>query len=266
MTVLRRFLEDRIRSNFWWLVGIAGLTLFSLAFYPSVKDSHDIDDVVKNMPAAVQSMLGLENGISISSAPGYLQARLFASTLPVLLLVLAVSTGSAAIGGSEEDGALEFLLSNPVTRRRIVIERYLGLALVLLVQVALFTVIAFAGAAVFDALSDVSSGGMLSTAFGAGTLALLHGSVAFTVGAWTGRRGPAIAAAGAVAAAGYLAHGLLTAVDVPTALRAVSPWYWYLHENQLAVGANVWSWLPALLLSVALGASAILGFQRRDLN
>jgi ABC-2 type transport system permease protein len=237
-----------------------------MAFYPSIRDSQDIDDVIADLPPAMQALFGLQDGVSISSAPGYLHARLFAALFPILLIVLAIGTGAAAVGGSEEDGTLELLLSNPMTRARLLAERYTALVLLLAGHLVLFTVEALALAAAFDALDGVSKGGFLVASAGAGAIALLHGTIAFTVGAWTGRRTTAIAVSAAVAAAGNLAQALLVAADVPEFVRFFSPWYWYLRENLLVQGPDAMAVVPALILSAAVAGLAWPRFLARDLN
>lgn len=266
MTVLRYFLRDRRRSAFWWALGFLALAAFTCAFYPSIKGQQDLDEVVKDLPPAVQAMFGFEAGISLSSAPGYLQARMFASLYPILLVVLAIGAGAGAIGGNEEDGGLELLLSNPVSRLRVQLERFLGMAIVVSIQGVLFCAFLLPLAAAFGALDGVSIGGLLAATAGGVTLALLHGSMAFAIGAWTGRRSVAIGGASALAAAGYLAHGLLATADLPTAIRLLTPWYWLLHENLLAKGPNLSAWLPALLVSCAIAAGSVPRFLSRDLR
>mgnify|MGYP002382442678 CR=1 FL=1 len=125
---------------------------------------------------------------------------------------------------------------------------------------------AIALAALFGALDGVSMGGLLAATAGSIALALLHGSLAFTTGCWTGRRSIAIGVASAVAAGGYLAQGLLAAADVPDAIRDLTPWYWFLHENLLAKGPNVSAWLPALVLSCLVAAASVPRFLSRDLR
>lgn len=266
MTVLRYFLRDRRKSAFWWALGFFALAAFTCAFYPSIKGQQDLDQVVKDLPPAVQAMFGFESGISLSSAPGYLQARMFASLYPILLLVLAIGTGAGAIGGNEEDGGLELLLSNPISRLRVQAEQFSGLAVVVFVQGLLFCAFLLPLAAAFGALDGVSIAGLVAAAAGGVTLALLHGSLAFAVGSWTGRRSIAIGVSSAVAAAGYLAQGLLAATDVPGAIRDLTPWYWLLHENLLARGPNLSSWLPALVASFLVAAASTPRFLSRDLR
>ena len=266
MTVLLRSLADRKRSSLWWVLGIAGLVIFTIAFFPSLKGEANVDELVKDMPAGVQVVLGIEDGVSLGSARGYLHTRLFSSLLPVLLLILGIGAGATAIAGAEEDGTLELLLSNPITRSRVALERYLVLPVLLLGLTAIAAVALLVFAPLAGALEDVSGAGLAAAFVGTAALALLHASVAFAIGAWSGRRNTAIAGASALAVAGYLAHGLMSAVDLPTAVQALTPWYWFLHENMLVRGPNLESWLPALVLSAGIAGVGFAGFLRRDLR
>ncbi len=266
MTILARFVYDRRRSMSWWLMGMAGLVAFTMAFYPSIRGEENFDELVQDLPAALQALMGVQDGVSLSSAPGYLWARLFSILAPLLLLVFAISAGSQAIGGSEEDGSLELLLSNPVTRLRVFVERYVAVASLLLVLGLALAASIFLSAPLVDALGELDKGGLVAACAGAYALALLHGTVAFTVGAATGRRGPAIAVPTAMAVAGYLAHGLLTAAAAPNAVRYLNPWQWYLADNMLAEGASAAAVVIPLLLCVPLVPAAAVAFFRRDLH
>lgn len=266
MTVLARFVYDRRRSTSWWLLGVAGLVAFTMAFYPSIRGEADFDELVQDLPAALQALMGVQDGVPLSSAPGYLWARLFSTLAPLLLLVFAISAGSQAIGGSEEDGSLELLLSNPVTRLRVFAERYAAVAGLLLVLGVALGASIFVSAPLVDALDELDKGGLVAACAGAYGLALLHGTIAFSIGAATGRRGPAIAVPTALAVAGYLVYGLLTAAGAPDGLRYLNPWHWYLDDNMLAEGASAIAVAVPLLLCVPLVPAAAILFLRRDLH
>ena len=126
MSVLGRFLEDRRRSMVWWSGGVAAYVAVNNAFYPTIKNVTGIENLVKDLPDAFKTLIGSNDQILITSPAGYLQGRVFSLILPVLLLIFAVGAGAYAIGGSEEDGTLELLLSNPVTRGRVLIERFVA--------------------------------------------------------------------------------------------------------------------------------------------
>ena len=266
MIVFTRTLRDRQRSSLWWAAALFGFMLFSVAFYPTVKGQADIDEIVQDLPASVQALFGIQDGVSIGSAAGYLQARLFSSLYPAILVAFAITAGASAVGSAEEEGAMELLLSNPIARHRAAIERFAAMAAILAALTAgSGVVLAIAGAPVglFD---GVSAAGVSSAIAGAGALALLHGAIAASVGAWTGRRGPALGIASGVALAGYLGFGLMSSAGLPLLIEAASPWYWYLHENMAIHGANFESWLPALVISLAIAAVGVAKFSRRDLR
>ena len=43
--------------------------------------------------------------------------------VPLLLMIAAIGAGAGAIAGEEERGTLELLLANPLSRRRLVLEK-----------------------------------------------------------------------------------------------------------------------------------------------
>jgi ABC-2 type transport system permease protein len=266
MTVGRRWLRDRRRGLLWWCLGIVALVAFTLAFFPTVEGDETFERLADELPPSLRSLFGLAEGAPLTSAPGYLHARLFSTLVPLLLVVYAVGLGARAIGGSEEDGTLELLLAHPVTRTRVAVERYLaGLALLAAVTGALVVGLASMAPPV-SALDGVAPTGLVGASIGAFALALLHGSIAYTVGAATGRRAPAIGIATAVAAAGYLIEGLLALSDAVDPLRFASPWHWYLGRNMLVDGVAPDAIVPPLLLSAALLALTTRLFARRDLR
>ena len=266
MTLARRFILDRWRTDGWWALGIVAMVAVNLAFFPGIKGKADLDQTLADLPPALKAMFGVESGISVGSAAGYLQAQLFSSVAPILLLVLAISLGSGAIGGAEEDGSAEFLLSYPVSRLRFLAGRFAGVFAVITAQTVVLLAANFALCPLFGALDGVSAGGLVTACLGCGALALLHASIAFAAGAWFGRRTPAISIASAVAAGGYVLLGLFSAIDAPGAIRNLTPWYWFLHENMLVNGPNLSSWLPACLLSLVIALAVTPRFLSRDLR
>ena len=115
MIVATRLVRDRSRGLLWWSVGMVGLVLLTVSFYPAFKDQgQTLNDLLDQMPEAVRSMIGYDERIPLTSPAGYLNARLFALLAPVLSLVFAIGLGAQAIGGLEESGQMEPLLANPI--------------------------------------------------------------------------------------------------------------------------------------------------------
>lgn len=266
MIVAARLITDRRRSLLWWALGMVGLVLFTVSLYPSVKDQQSIDDLIKDLPDTVRTMVGYQVDIPLTSPAGFVNARLFATVAPVVVLVFGIGAGTRAIGGAEEDGTLEQLLAQPVSRDRVAVERYLATIALLAAVVALFTVALLALAPLFGALDGIPVTHVLGACTAVYALALLHTTLAYTVGAITGRRGPAIAVTAAVAVSGYLIQSLLATTGTARPLRDLSPWHWYLQHNMLADGVDPAAlWLP-LIISVAVFIAGWARFRRRDLR
>ena len=266
MIAARRLVRDRSRSLLWWALGVGALVVSTTALYPTVEGNESLEQLAQDLPAPVVSMLGIDEVIGLTSAAGYLHARLFSSILPVVLLVFGIGLGTRALAGAEEDGTLELTLAQPITRRRLATERYSAAAGLIVSLTVVAAVVLVVSAAAAGALSGVSMTGLVAACAAAGSLAVLHASIAFAAGAATGRRAIAVGTATTIAAAGYLVHGLLGVTDVLEPLRFVTPWHWYLARNMLAHG-------PALgAVAVPLGVSGLLflaglaRFERRDLR
>lgn len=266
MTVLRRFLGDNRRSFVKWSVGMAAVLAVSVPLYPSVRDQPGFEETVESLPPAVKALAGLQSGASILSAPGYLHSRVFSTMFPLVLLLFAVAIGARAIGGDEEAGNLELLLANPVTRLRVAVERYVGVAAAVGVLAGVGGVVLFALAPMVGLLEGVSTVRLLAAVAGAFGLAVLHAGIAFAAGCVRGRRGTAVATAAAVAVGGYLLHGFVQTVPALEPLRFLSPWWWYLERNVLVSGPTLMGTLFPVALSPAVAAAGGWAFLRRDLR
>jgi ABC-2 type transport system permease protein len=266
VTILRRWLIDRRRGLAGWSLGVTGLVLFTVGFFPTVRGNEAFDQLTDQLPAGIRDLVGLTPGAPITAAPGYLHARLFSTLVPLLLLVYAIGLGSRAIAGTEEEGTLELLLAHPVTRPRVVVERYVANTALLVAVTAVLLVALVASGLPLGALDGVSWSGLAGAVTGAFAIALLHCSIAYAVGAGTGRRGTAIAAATAVAVAGYLVEGLQAVSDVIHPFRYVTPWHWYLGRNMLTGGPAPDAIAVPLVLSAVLLAASVRLFSRRDLR
>jgi ABC-2 type transport system permease protein len=266
MIVAVRLVQDRRWATLGWALGLVGLTLFTVALYPSIKGQPSFDELLSDLPEAFRSAIGYQPSVPLSSPAGYLQARLFSTLAPLLAMVFGIGAGARAIGGSEEAGTLELLLANPVTRSRVLLERYLAGFGLLAGLVAVLAVSLLILAPPFGALEGVPTENVVGACVAVFTLGLLHGSLAFAIGAAVGRRGVAVAVATAVAVAGYLVETVLAAAGDLGIVRQLSPWHWYLEHNMLAEGATLAAVaLPLAITAVLLAASWVM-FQRRDLR
>lgn len=265
MIILNRFVADRRRAFVWWSLGVLALVGITVAFYPSIKNTPEFEEIFGELPASVETLLGIQGAVPLNSPAGYTHSQLFANILPILMIVYSVGLGTRAIAGDEESGVLELMVANPVDRQRVLLERagaVAGLVVALGILAAVGTI---ALGTPVGMLEGIGVGGLLAM-FGAVTLiALLHGALAFAVGAATGRRGLAIAVAAGVAGGGFVLNGL-AALEAARPLRFLTPWHPYLGRNMLAQGIAPDALLVPLAGILLLGAAAYVAFPRRDLR
>lgn len=266
MTMFNRLLADRLRGARWWALGTAFAVAAIVGLWPSVKGSTEVEDIVADLPAGLRAALGIEEGIGLSTAPGYLQARLFSTVLPILLVVYAISLGARIIGGAEEDGTLQLVVVGPVTRRRLALERLAASNALLLGMVAVSLVTTLVVGAAVGILSDLSVGRIVVDSAALAAMTVLFLSIAFATGAATGRRGPALSVASGFAVGTYVLHALAASAAAVRPLRALSPWWWFLDRNLLVHDPTFLALgLPLALTAVTL-AFGVWAYERRDLR
>jgi ABC-2 type transport system permease protein len=262
-SVYAKSLRDLRRGFAWWSLGLVGLAAMMVSVYPSVRDNAALNKLVENYPQALKGFFGLTGQLDFTSAAGYLGTELFSFVVPLLLLIAAVAAGSNAIAGEEERGTLELLLSLPVSRRRVTLEKLAALAtesvaLGLVLWLGLWIGAKIAG-------MHISAAHLAAATASAVALAVAYGAIALLVGCATGRRGLAIAVSAAAAVAAYLVDSLAPLAHAANTLRPLSPFYHYGGVEALRHGLEPLHLLVLLGIAVVATAGAVVAVERRDL-
>lgn len=261
--ILERSMAERRRSTIGWCAGAAAYTLINVAVYPQVKSQSGLNDLIKEYPPALMSMMGIDaETLDITSAVGYLGSQMNMIG-PLLLVMLGIAFGSASLAGEEENGTLAMVLSYPVSRARVVVEK--GAALLLVV--ALMT-LALLGAIVAGRLFDldIPVAGLIAFCVSLALLGALFGMLALAVGAATGSKALGTGIAATVAAATYLVSSLAPVVSGVRPLRWGSPFWYATGGNPLANGLVVRDVAVLVAGTLVLWALAVVAFDRRDLR
>lgn len=257
-----RFLSDRRRSLAVWAVGLTAYAAFIVSFFPSIRDSPSFATALEDYPDALKELFGGEAGFDLTSGPGFVGAELYYLALPLLLTIVAIGYG-AALGAEQESGLTDLILCNPLTRRRVIVER----ALTIVVAVTLLAGLVTVAVAVGDAIVDLEIGlsPLLAAATGNVVLAVLHGLVALVAAAVTGKRSLAVGTATAAFALGYLLHVAAGFIDWLESARVLSPYYHATGSSPLATGWPVDNLAILLAVSAVALAAAVMAFDRKDL-
>jgi ABC-2 type transport system permease protein len=258
LPVLTGVIRDQRRSLSLWALALAAISAMYIAFYPAIGGTA-MTDMISTMPEDLVVAMGYDR---IGTAPGYITSTVYGLLGPILLLVFAILTGARLIAGEEEDGTLELELTSPVERRRVYTERLVALWLDVLVLVTVLTVVSYGLVVALDI--DVGLTFLLAGSTGLYLLVIGMGTIAFGIGAITGRRAVALGVAAALAVLAFILDAIGPIVPAGW-MTAVSPFSWYLENEPLANGFDV----PRLLLlggvPIVFATIGLVRFARRDL-
>jgi ABC-2 type transport system permease protein len=256
--VFVKSLRDQRRGLIGWSIGLALLVILETALWPSVRAMPELEKLLANYPEAMRKLFNVE---AMTTGAGFLNVELYSMLLPALFLVFAIGRGARLIAGEERTGTLEVLLTTPVPRLRVLLEKAAALA----VSVAALGVVLFATTAVSGLLAgmEIPLAHLAAAAAAMVLLGIEHGWLALAVGAATGRRGLAIGIPGSIAVAGYVLYVMATLVEAVEPFGAASPFHQALEGGPIGAGfpaAYGWMALGAVLVLIA----SLPVFARRD--
>lgn len=264
-SVFGKTIVDYRRALLWWSFGFLVLAAYMIALFPTVRDNPAMQELGRAKLEMLQGLIG--RLADFASPVGYLTAGLFSLMLPMMFLFFTIGMGANAIGGEEERKTLDMLLANPISRSRILLEKW-GAMVILTLLLGLVPLVAFAVGGpgvelVGEALSIANVGaGLLSAVL----LGLFFGTLALAVGAATGSRTLAWSVAGGLALANYLVKTMAETAESMKTVQKALPLYYYLSDdsNPLQQGLDPVHAGVLLLGVVVFLAVGLVTFQRRD--
>ena len=261
--VFLKSLRDLRRSFAWWTVGLAGYVALIASVYPTVRDNPDLEKLVESYPEALKAFVAFGGQFDFTSAAGYLGSELFSFMMPALFLVAAVGHGAGTLAGEEERGTIDLLLSSPLSRTRVALEKLAAMCVELAALGVVLWLALWVGARAFS--MEVSVAHLASATALLVVLALAYGAIAFMVAAATGRKTLAIGLTVALAVGAYLVNSLASLVEVLEPFQKATPFYHYAVADPLREGLDPWHTLFLIAVGAVAAAAGVLLFDRRDL-
>ena len=234
-----------------------GLALLYVLLFPSIQESFEELD----LPEYMESFSGAAG--SYSTPEGYLATEFF-TAVPITLVIFAIVAGTAATAGEESAGTLDMLLAQPIRRRRVIVEKALGIGAA--VSVALLAGLPgiYLGQLFVD--MDISPWRTLAATIATLPLLYLFAALAMLLGAALPTRATAVAAATALAVLAYVVYTVGALVDALSGVRKITPFYWSDASKALVGDFEVWRTLVLLGVCIGLVALATWAFERRDIT
>ncbi|GEM88094.1 ABC transporter permease subunit [Meiothermus granaticius] len=235
-------------------LGLAALSLISVMFLPSMQqNSQELQQLLQSMPKGMLAAFGVSDQVDMLTPEGFLQGRLFALMVPLLLIIQGVGIGSATLAGEEERGQLELIAAHPVGRTRLFLEKLGLLGAALLFSSLLLFVSIWLGLKAVGVPLPLDH--QLAAVSGSFLLGLLFGGLALALGL-----------ASLLAVTAYLWNALTPLSQDLAQSQKFSPFYWAVGYEPLRNGFD-WGYIAVLLgLILLLLVLGLLRFRRRDLG
>lgn len=263
-SVMTKTVWDRRRSVFAWAGGIAALLLVTFAAWPALsKDSDALADLVSSLPSELFAIFGLTNPEALTTPAGFISSRAYLNIGPMIMIIFWVGGISTLVAKEERSGALDMVLSAPLSRRSVLLQKVLGLVALAGVITILLIAASFVGNALYD--TDLEPLNIVGANVGLMLLGLFFGGLMLLLWSLLGSGGAAAGVTSAIAVVSFFLNGLAVVVEPIEPLRRLSPFFWYLGDVPPLAKGLVPGYLALLVGGVIGIAIALWRFQTRDL-
>jgi len=123
-SIYLKTLHDLHAQTLAWSLGLALLGAANVLLFPTFQSMPNLIGFLEQMPPTIRAIVG--DVTAMAQLDGFLRTKLF-DPLPLLLAVFVVSQGARLIAGEVEHKSIDLLLAQPVSRRRIVVGKFLAM-------------------------------------------------------------------------------------------------------------------------------------------
>jgi ABC-2 type transport system permease protein len=259
--VFTKTVRDLRWPTFFTAAGLGAMTAYFALLFPTYSKLIDMNALLAKMGPAAK-LLGASVG-DAGSLVGFLHIELFSMILPAVMVAFAAGMASGFTAGEESRGTIDVLLSYPVSRRRLVLEKTLAVTLATVLAAGVIWAFAEAGAAISN--SPLPGDKLACALVMLVLLGLAFGSIALAISAFTGNRGAAIGVAVGLMVAMYLVDALANIVDGLNAIRPLSLFRYYMGDDPLRNGLPLGDVAVLAAVCLVFLGVALVAFDRRDL-
>ena len=184
-TIYTKTLYDRRSFILGWTFGLGVLAALMTSFYPAMHQQGALDQLVQQMPPALQGLVG--NLGNLAHFDTYIASQLFDIRLPLIAGIMSIILALGLSTREEEDGELRTLLALPISRSKLLFQKWLALVTIMIVTAlglvaGMYAVLPFIDTASIERQAVARL--MLMTLL----IMVSYGTVTFAAGMASGRR------------------------------------------------------------------------------
>lgn len=254
-------LRDKRFFILGWSLGLIFLGFAMVSFFPSFSGGQ-IDELLGSLPPALQGLVG--NLQDWQTLPGYVGSQIFDIRLPIFISILSILLAIGLTVGEEDKGQLRTLVSLPISRRRIVLGKWLAIVAICFVASLATAVGVEAGLLVINESLDKAI--LLRLGLFTWLLVTALATLIFAVGITSGKRSLTTGVAIVFAIGSFLLSTFAPAVDWLQNYEFLSFFYYF---PAVDIANGVVEWKNAALYGAIILVSllvALFAFPKRDIK
>jgi ABC-2 type transport system permease protein len=257
-SLFAKTLYEKRWGIFWWSLAMFAFTMSIILLFPTFRDS--FGQSLTNVPDSLKAILG--EAQDYQQINGFLHLQVFMQMI-FLTLIYGIILFSGLIAGEENDGTLQSLLAQPISRTKVYFQKLgAGAVIIGIVSLAMFAATWLGTVMIGDPVSPWRA---LQATFSLWLASMVLSTVAYSLGSATGRRGIAGALAGVYAFMGYMVFTLANTVKALEIPNYFAPFRYFASPRVLDSGLSLQN---VAVLSAVCGALIIIGwlvFRKRDI-
>lgn len=246
------------------LISIA-LTWMFTALYPDMaKEADKLNIVFEHYPEKFVKAFDVDMQSFLASLEGFLAAENYSIMWPIILIILVLSLGASSIAGEIEEGTIEILLSQPVSRLKIFFGKYIA-GLVVSLSFVWFSIFAVVPLAVLYNI-DYQLKNYFTIAILGSLLAIAIFSMSMMFSAAFSTKGKVASLPAGILIFMYAANIIANFKESLQDLRLLSFFHYFDHNKALLYGninkSAIFVFLGVSIICTLIGA---LWFEKRDI-
>ena len=256
----------------WKMLSVLSLAvgLFSSLIVFVFNSSRDTDlyaEFLANLPEPIKAFVGLEGVGSLIQVEQFVALGFFHPVFLTLFIAFVIALATSAISKEIEDGTIEILLSSPVRRRTIVLERFAMLLFAMFLMMAVSLLGTIGGLSFTGLRAEVEMKSCLFAAVNALCLFFCISGYTFFFSSFFSERGKALSWSVGITIFFYFLNYI---TNLWEAVRFLEPYtIFYYYDTQ-----DIFTWreLPVRDVSVLFSAGflclvgSLIVFERRDIT
>ncbi len=253
------------RQILYWGLGMALLGFIVMWVIPDVDALQRTTEMLQAMPRPLLQFLNADDMAALATPEGFISIGFFSRAV-LVFAVYAVSFGLRVTANEEDEGILDVLLSLPVPRWRVVVEKFAAYTLMFLIIVAL----SLGGLWLATSLTTlpVNMGRVLESGVAMIPVVLVMMALTTLIAVVVRRKATAVALTSGIIVGSYFIDFLGRAASGTAAdsLRLVSFFNYYDFQAIIQTGIRIGDVVLLVVVTLVLLGGTVWAFARRDIG